>query len=76
MESHHRPCDWQEKESIAKIWAEIPEGYYTAAEADRHLELIRPILEGARLLMGENPGQFPLLEKAFRDYLGYVQPDE
>jgi hypothetical protein len=69
MESHHRTCAWRGNNSIAEIWEEIPDAYHNPEVAESHLEMIRPILEGARLLMGENPGQFPLLEKAFQDYL-------
>jgi hypothetical protein len=76
MESQNRSWNWQGNQTIAEIWEEIPDVYYDIEEAGKHLEMIRPILEGARFLMGENPGQFPLLEKAFQDYLVFAQGEE
>jgi hypothetical protein len=53
----------------------IPEVFYPAAEADKLLEMIRPIQQEARRLVAENPGAFPIFEWFMRSFeLCYQQP--
>jgi len=47
---------------------EIPEVFYPAAEANKLLEMIRPIEGEARRLVAENPGQFPIFEWFIRSF--------
>ena len=69
MEKHL--CSGQRHEYKSK-WEEISEVFYPANEADKHLEMIRPILREAWRLVEENPGQFPILEWFLRYYMFYV----
>ncbi|MEJ2671295.1 MAG: hypothetical protein P8168_03630 [Deltaproteobacteria bacterium] len=40
----------------------IPEVFYPAAEREKLLEMIRPVLGESRRLVVENPGEYPILE--------------
>lgn len=40
----------------------IPEVFYPAAEADKLLEMFRPMLGGAQRLVEENPGELAICE--------------
>jgi len=46
----------------------IPEVFYPAAEADKLLEMIRPVLGEARQMVAENPGEFPIFEWFLRSF--------
>ncbi len=46
----------------------IPEVFYPATEADKLLEIIRPIEGQARRLVKENPGKFPIFEWFMRSF--------
>jgi hypothetical protein len=70
MEKQLYSCDYLEYKSK---WEEISEVFYPANEADKHLEMIRPILREAWRLVDENPGQFPILEWFLRYYMLYGQ---
>ena len=65
--------NWQAGKSV---WDEIPDIYYSAAEADKHLEMIRPILRESRGLVEANPGKFPVFEMILRDYMLLVHGEE
>ena len=46
----------------------IPEVFYPAAEAEKLLEMIRPVLGEARQMAAENPGEFPIFEWFLRSF--------
>jgi hypothetical protein len=46
----------------------IPEVFYPAEEANKLLEMIRPIQGEARRLVEENPGKFPIFEWFLRSF--------
>jgi hypothetical protein len=73
MKNQGYSCNRQEGKSV---WDEIPDVYYSATEADKHLEMIRPMLKEARRLVGANPGKFPVFEMVLRDYMLYVRGEE
>jgi hypothetical protein len=73
MKNQVYSCNWQEGKSV---WDEIPDVYYSAEEADKHLKMIRPILKQAQRLVEENPGKFPIFEWCLGYYMLYVQGEE
>jgi hypothetical protein len=46
----------------------IPEVFYPAAEAEKLLEMIRPIQKEACRLVEENPGQYAIFEWFMRSF--------
>ncbi len=70
MEKNFCSCEQHDYKSK---WEEIAEVFYPADEADKHLEMIRPILKEAWGLVEKNPGKFPILEWLLRYYMLYVQ---
>jgi hypothetical protein len=53
----------------------VPEVFYPAAEADKLLEMIRPVLGEARQMVAKNPGEFPIFEWFLRSFqLCYQEP--
>jgi hypothetical protein len=46
----------------------VPEIFYPAAEADKLLEMIRPVLGEARQMVAENPGEYPIFEWFMRSF--------
>ncbi len=46
----------------------VPEIFYPAAEAEKLLEIISPILGEARSLVAEKPGEYPIFEWFLRSF--------
>ena len=73
MKNQGYSFNWQEGKSV---WDEIPDIRYCAAEADKHQEMIRPILKESQGLVEANPGKFPVFEIVLRDYMLFFQEGE